>query len=157
VWREEGWVAHLTFQGHPDRISTIAFSPDGQALVTAGWDGSVKLWDLESGAAIWTAQDDNAPVTSLALSPSGKLISGSHDGDILVRDLHTGILLSRLHTQGGRIYTLAWSADGRLLASGSQDAFIRLWDAEQLRLLRELPGHRNLVCTLTFAPGSDAN
>jgi len=157
VWREEGRVLDLTMRGHTDRVGAIAFSPDGDTLATASWDGTIKLWDLASGASIWTAREHHVPVTSIAMSPKGKLVSGSHDGAIHMWDLRTGTLLARLHTQGGRTLTVAWSEDGRLLASGGVDAVIRLWDAEQGTLLQALPGHRDWVCALAFAPGPDSS
>ena len=152
VWREEGRVAHVTIRGHTDRVGAIAFSLDGQTLATASWDGTVRLWDLGSGATIWTVRDQNVPVTSIAMSPNGKLISGSYDGALHFWDLRTGTKLHSLQTQGRRILTIAWSKDGCWLASGGQDSVIRLWDAEQGTLLQELHGHRDQVCTLAFAP-----
>jgi WD40 repeat protein/transcriptional regulator with XRE-family HTH domain len=157
VWREEGRVAHLTFQAHTDRVEAMAFSPDRQALVTVSWDGSIKLWEVESGAIIWTTEDEHVPVISLAISPGGKLASGCQDGAIHLWDLRTSKHLARLHTPGGRVLALTWSADGRLLASGGPDAIIRLWDGEQGTRLGELAGHRDLVCALAFAPGSQTS
>jgi len=152
AWREEGRVAHLSMRGHSDRVGAIAFGLDGQTLATASWDGTVRIWDLASGATIWMLGDHSVPITSIAMSPSGKLLSSSHDGAMHLWDLRTGTKLSSLQTQGGQILTVAWSPDGRWLASGGMDAVIRLWDAEGGTLLKELPGHRDSVYTLAFAP-----
>jgi WD40 repeat protein/transcriptional regulator with XRE-family HTH domain len=152
IWHGEDCVAHLTIQGHTDRVGGIAFSPTGDTLATASWDGTVRLWDVASGAAIWAGQDQHVPLTSLAIGSNGKLISGSYDGVIHVWDMRTGTPLKSLSTQGGPIFTVASSSDGRLLASGGDDAGIRLWDAEQGTLLQELPGHHKWVCSLAFAP-----
>jgi len=154
VWHEEGRVAHLTMRGHSDRVSAIAFSSDGETLATASWDGTVRVWDLASGATIWMGRDDEVPVTSLAMSPTGQLVSGRYDGAMHLWDLQSGTHLARLHTQGGPILTVACSRDGRWLASGGLDAVIRLWDAEGRTLLQELRGHRDPVLTLAFAPDS---
>jgi transcriptional regulator with XRE-family HTH domain len=128
VWREEGMVAHLAMRGHSDRVLVIAFSPDGETMA--------------SGAIIWTVRDEHVPVTSLAMSPNGKLVSGSYDGTIHVWDVRTGTHLARLHTQGRPVHAVACSADGRLLASGGQDAVIKLWDMQSHRHLASLLAER---------------
>jgi WD40 repeat protein len=34
------------FKGHKNQVTAVAFSRDGRLLATAGWEGSVKLWDV---------------------------------------------------------------------------------------------------------------
>src|SRR5207302_7554141 len=55
VWREEGKLLHLAWQAHTDTVRALAFSPDGRTLATGSWDGTIKLWDIESGALLWTS------------------------------------------------------------------------------------------------------
>src|SRR5207248_8565559 len=49
VWREEGRRLHLAWQAHTDTVRALAFSPDGRTLATGSWDGTIKLWVIESG------------------------------------------------------------------------------------------------------------
>src|SRR6184192_4616665 len=55
VWREAGQILHLVWQAHTDIVTSLAFSPDERTLASGSFDGSVKLWDVESGAALWSS------------------------------------------------------------------------------------------------------
>src|SRR2546423_1975529 len=59
VWREGGKRLHLAWQAHTTTVGTLAFSPDGGTLATGSWAGAIKLWDLESGALLWTSWQTN--------------------------------------------------------------------------------------------------
>src|SRR6266702_2426524 len=48
VWKERGRLLHLVWQAHTDVVSTLAFSPDGSTLASGSWDGTLKLWNLQS-------------------------------------------------------------------------------------------------------------
>src|SRR5260221_10761974 len=54
VWREAGQILHLFWQAHSDRVRALAFSPDEGTLASASFDGSVTLWDVASGAPLWS-------------------------------------------------------------------------------------------------------
>src|SRR5260370_41586748 len=70
VWEKGGQILHLGWQAHTSTVATLAFSPDGRALATGSWDGAIKLWDLESGALLWTSWQTNN-IQRLAFAPDG--------------------------------------------------------------------------------------
>src|SRR5260221_2376617 len=158
VWREEGRLLHLAWQAHTDTVRALAFSPDGRTLATGSWDGSIKLWDTESGALLWTSWfTDN--IECLTFAPDGRtLASGGDDATVQLWDAHRGAHRQTLSGQSGPVFALAWSPDGSLLASGGVDGGIRLWElsgAEEAQPgsgVRTLVGHTNWVLGLAFAP-----
>jgi len=64
-------------------VTSIAWSPDGKTLASAGYDYTIRLWQPASGQPIRTLEGDHGIVTSVAWSPDGKtLASGSNDKTI---------------------------------------------------------------------------
>ena len=49
--------------------------------------------------------------------------------------------------------SLAFSPDSRLLATGHEDGALRLWDADNGKLLQTLPGHSRSILCVAFPPG----
>ena len=94
VWREEGKLLHLAWQAHTDLVFALDFSPDERTLASGGHDGSLKLWDIESGALLWSnwlTKGNNR----LAFSPDGRLLaSGGLDATLRLWDVKQGRLLA---------------------------------------------------------------
>ena len=69
-------------------------------------------------------------VTSLACSPSGKILASADDaGTIILWDLGPGKLLKRMRGHGkGGIWSLSWSVESTVLISGGADGTVRIWD-----------------------------
>ena len=73
----------LTLRGHGDIVTSAAFSPDGKRLVTAGREGTVKVWDSSTGGELLTLRAEFA-VMCVAFSPDGKSIAGGTAGKSIV-------------------------------------------------------------------------
>ena len=68
VWNvPEGKLIH-ELQGHTHAVYTADFSPDGKLAVSGGWDGTIRLWDLESGEELSKIEGQGG-VMSLSFSP----------------------------------------------------------------------------------------
>jgi hypothetical protein len=65
-----------TIYRETSQISNLSFSPDGQAIATNGQDGSIFLWDVQTGQGDrWIAHD--APVLAVRFNPVGQTLASS--------------------------------------------------------------------------------
>src|SRR6266702_3013356 len=95
LWREFGQTLHLTWQAHTDIVMSLAFSPDERRLASGSFDGSVKLWDVVSGALLWSGRHPKSTLC-LALAPDGhQLASGGADGTVRCWEAQLGTLSPR--------------------------------------------------------------
>jgi WD40 repeat protein len=121
VFRGDGFVPHLVLEAHGGRVNAIGFGPDGRSLASCGWDGVIKLWDVESGALLRILHGHSANVTNLAFAPDGgQIASSSDDGTVRLWDTSSGACLRTLMSHNGGVDGVAWSPDGHLLASGGK-------------------------------------
>lgn len=112
------------------------------------------LWRLlHSEGLTGTLSGHTAGITSITLSPSGKILAtGSEDATVKLWDTQSQKEFATLtgHTAG--VYAVAFSADGKLLASGGDDNTVKLWDAATYQVLATLEGHDAGVYSLAVSP-----
>ena len=137
-------IALLT--GHTDEVYSVAFSPDGKTLASASLDGSVLLWNVESGQLIKTlGHTDEA--YSVAFAPDGKtLASGSGDGTVRLWNIESGQLINTLTGHTDDVLSVAFAPDGKTLASDT-----RLWDVASGQRIKTLD-YADFVYSVAFAP-----
>ncbi len=72
-------------KGHTDAVYSVAWSPDGKQLASAGHDGTVQVWNATDGGNVYTYKGHTNVVLAMAWSPDGKRIaSGSVDKTVQV-------------------------------------------------------------------------
>ena len=120
-----GSLAQL--KGHLGPVRAVAFMRTGRELVTGSWDGTVRLWNLESDRQSEVLMRYTDSIYAMAVSPDGAtLASGGTDGTVKLFDLNTRRERVALKGHTGPVMSLAFSRDGKLLVSGGRDQTVRL-------------------------------
>ena len=138
LWDLEKKTCIRTFKGHKDNVPSIAFSPDGNTLATAGdaSDSAIMLWDLRAAKHRTTIKEHTSAVTCLTFSPDGKTIaSGGRNGDGYLWDAQTGEHKATLKEHYDGMHFITYTSDGSTIITGGQDMSVHLWEGRQ-RLLQ---------------------
>ena len=143
-------VHFRTLDGQNAAIVSVAFSPNGLMLASAGRNNSIAIWNTNDGTGQRTLQD---AVDSLAFSPDGHTVAaGLSDDTIKMWDATNGQVLGTMQGHTDRVPAVAFSPDGHTLASASWDKTIRLWDVASGQALHTLSGHTDKVLAVAFSP-----
>ncbi|KAL6799000.1 WD40-repeat-containing domain protein [Trichoderma sp. SZMC 28013] len=110
-------------------VDSVAFSPNGQLLASALYEGTLLLWDRSTAAVRNTLKGHTGKVNSVAFSSDGqKLASASDDSVVLVWDVASGALLWTLQGNTYRLLSVAFSPDSKGLLSSSHNGMLLHWD-----------------------------
>ncbi|HWO65900.1 MAG TPA: serine/threonine-protein kinase [Umezawaea sp.] len=155
---------HVQLADHQDRITSIAFSPDGKLLASAdgglGRDAAVvRLWDTETGKLAGTVKNPDGPggasACAVAFSPDGKVLAagGNRTGDATTYlwNVADRTMIGPLDQSRSIMKSLAFHPDGKTVAGVTHTGGIKVWDVATRAVKIGLPdgdgGH-----DLAFSP-----
>ena len=119
------------FEGHSDKVISVAVLPNGRNALSASHDGTMRLWDLDSGAELHCFNVHTSGVTSAAVLPDGRrALSASGDGTLRLWDVESKAELHRFKEHRGRTLSITVLPDGRHALTASMDGVLRLWDID---------------------------
>lgn len=108
----------------------VVFAPDGESMVTSGWDRYLRCWNVATGEQVWSAKTPPYArcFEASVFSPNGDAIySVTRDETIQVRDSQSGELRDSFRWHDAGIRGLGINKQGTHLATGGHDGKIRLW------------------------------
>ncbi len=119
-------IAHL--EGHEGPVIALAFSPDGDRLLSGSLDATLRLWDVAGGEALQRFDGHTSGVMSLDFDDEGRFaVSGAQDGTVNIWEAAAGDLLRQITGHGGLVHTTLFMPDG-LVLSAAEDGFVKSWD-----------------------------
>jgi WD40 repeat protein len=134
-------------------VLTVAYSSDSRFLASGSYDGTVRIWDSDTGKELHALRGHGREVTSVVFSPDGKVLaSGSFDHTIRLWDAGSGKLLQPRQGADGPVNNLAVSPDGRLAVAVCHDHTIHIWSVATQQQLHILRGHTDFVYAVIFSP-----
>lgn len=143
----------LEWERHAGAVYGAAFTPDGQQVVSASADGTLRVWEVASGASLRVIEGAKLGAWSLALSPDGtKAAAGCKDGMLREFRVADGTLVRELAGHLGYVRSVVYTRDGSRLLSSADDGSVRVWADAQEDAVAVLEGHRGGVLGIALSP-----
>ena len=143
-------------------VNAVAVSGDSKLVASAGFDGTVILWDvpsrheetlvLESEKLLNVAiSRDRSALVATARSGKAYLFDLAHRGQHRMLWAGPASARAKLGMENSSVEAVAFAPDGTIFATGCQTA-VKLWDAESGAAVRELKGFTGEVLGVAFSP-----
>ena len=138
--------------GHEGPVLSVAFAPNGQALVSGGQDKTARSWNLADGKQVVVYGGCTDAVTRVRVSPDSLQVAAvSVDKSLRVWNLANAQAVGAAVVLPAPIRGLSWSPDGKSMALAADDAIVRVMDLVTGKELQRFPGHTGPVLDVAFS------
>jgi WD40 repeat protein len=122
-------------------------------VLSASWDGTLKLWEVASGRELHSFEGHSWEVVNEVFSPDGRLLLSASDGGMLkLWEVASGRELHSFEGHTREVMSTAFSLDGKMVLSASDSGTLKLWEVDSGRLLRCFEDHTSGVSSAVFSP-----
>jgi len=143
----------LVLRGHEGPVSAVTYNSTGTRIATGGHDGTVRIWDAQTGAPLRVIDAHHGNVNCLQFFRHGtELISGGDDGLVRQWRVEDGEPLHTFKGHVGNVLSLSISPDEQWLASGGEDYVLRIWDLAGRKLARSLIDANHRINVVLYSP-----
>ena len=128
IWNTATGEWEDELEGHTHHVESVAFSHNGQFLVSGSWDKTVRIWNTATCETAYMLTGHTNQVRSVAISRNDKfVVSGSDDRTVRIWDTATGALLRELKGHAKEVESVAVSPNCQHIASGSHSGEVWIW------------------------------
>jgi WD40 repeat protein/serine/threonine protein kinase len=129
------------FTGHNDRVTSVAYSPQGDTVLSGARDNRAILTHLATGATIHILEGHTDWVWDVAYSPDGDTaLTASQDSTLILWDLESGDIIQRFSGHNAAVRSVAFLPGGSQALSAAADGSLILWDLAAASPLRRFGG-----------------
>jgi WD40 repeat protein/serine/threonine protein kinase len=149
----EGGAPRKQFKDHTKAVNSLAISPDGKKLVTAGWDSTLRVWDVDQEKELHAFKVPTGNFSTVTFLQDGRRVVAANGSKVKLYDV-VGFKELGSFDNGHKdpVWFAAVSPGGHLLLTSGQDHYICLWDIESRKLLLKYNGHTDSVAGVAFTP-----
>jgi len=150
-------VPRRRLTGHGHFVQDVVISSDGQFALSGSWDGTLRLWDLNTGATTRRFVGHTKDVLSVAFSVDNRqIVSGSRDRTIklwnTLGECKYTIQDSEAHTGWVSCVRFSPVTSNPIIVSGGWDKMVKVWNLTNCKLRTNLVGHTGYINTVTVSP-----
>jgi WD40 repeat protein len=152
-WQRQTHRELKTLRGHVGWVRDVAFSTDGQRIVTAGDDQTAKVWEAASGRGLLILKGHGGAIRSVAFSRDGqRILTAGDDQTAKLWEAATGKELQTFRGHSSGISSAAFCPDGQRIVTGSEDDTAKVWEAATGKELQIFKGHSDRISSVAFSP-----
>ena len=133
-------------------MSEYIFSPNSKFFASGSQDGTIVLWNTQTGKSLSNLTGHTKSISALAFSADSKTLASGAENEIRLWAVNTGNPMGSFDAVED-IKALAFSPDGKTLASGSEAGLIQVWKSDpDYQIQATLKGHQDSIGVLMFSP-----